>query len=416
MKENEEMKEKRNLKEKTKAFLTPKSNGKKTLIIILSVLLSAVILFGAVLGTVIAVRNAGYLISYGSVGVDEGVAVYLTSYYKAVFMANLRKSGYEVADTEEFWNTKMSNSMTVGDYLAYATEEYIKDLVAANYLFNRSASLSREDKEDLNLAVQEKLDYIAGGSVETFNEMTAEYGFDYKDFKTATEMLYKAWSASVKIFGENGENMVNYLDGCEEYFKNYAHANLIFIRTESEFVLDEDGERVKDEDGNDKTRPLTDAEKASRQELIAEMKDLVKKMNAGEADKSKFFELQRDYDEGDRTSHSKGYYFASEADYTEEFAEEFSEVVNMAMELEIGKMGFVDCSVGVCFIYRTERDKTAFADTSDDWCFSDFFKNAAADTFQKMLDEISEQITPRDKWDSINPVTVPYNTDFVARF
>ena len=389
---------------------------KRLIIILVSAFLAAVLLFGAIFGIILAVKNAGYVIRYGNVGIDEGVANYLASYYKNIYMQSLSKNGAEVEDTEEFWGQIMVNDSTLGDYLRYATENYIRQVVAANYLFDRYTRLSKDDKLDIELAIEEKLEYLAGGSVKSFNEMAEKHGFDFEDFKRATEILYKSWAARAKIFGENGEYMLEFPDELEEFYKGYAHVKLLFVRTESVFELDDNGNRIPDADGNDKTRPLTDEEKSQRLAAIETLKALAAKINSGEATAADFDSALIDYDEGDRTSHAKGYYFNENATYTKSFAEEFERIVKASYELSIGKADYVDCSVGVCFIYRIPRAEGAYVDTSSDWCFSDFFPNASKEMFQTMIEEIAESVETREGWENIDPVAIPYNTDFIARF
>lgn len=392
-------------------------SGGRLVVTLVCVFMAVLILIGGSFGIAMAVRNSSYVMSYGNIGIDEGTATYLATYYKAIYIKRLNSGGTTVSDTEAFWGQTVINDTTLGDYLSSATEGYIKQVLAANYLFNKYTRLSSEDKLDLKLAVEEKLDYIADGSVSKFNEMTEQYGFDYDDFRRGTELLYKSWAAKTKIFGENGENMLSFTEACEEYYKSYSHVKLLFVRTEDEFVLDDKGNRVPDGDGNDSLRQLTEEEKAQRLERIEYIKGVVDSINAGKASAEMFDQLLADYDEGDRGSHAKGYYFNKNAVYTSKFAEDVSEeVVRLSGELEIGELGYVDCSFGVCFAYRIPRDRAAYTDTSEEWCFSDFFADAAVEMFQEMLDEIAEEITPRDGFYNINPVTLKPNTDFVARF
>lgn len=399
------------------AAATPADKKKsKLLIAITSVFLSLLIVFGAVFGIVIAVRNARYVMSYETVGVDSGVASYLSSYYKAVFMKAIAEGGQAVDDNDEFWNQVVSEGKTVGDYLKAETEKYIKNVIGANYIFNRYAKLTAAEKEDIELAVSEKLQYSAGGSVTKFNEQTAKYGFDYDDFRVATEMLYKATAVKDKVFGENGESMMNFPELCDEYFEKYNHVKLLFVRTETEFVLDDNGNRIPDDEGNDKLIELSDAQKAEKAELVEHLMEIIDNVNAGKADAEVFDRLLKDYDEGDRTLHTKGYYFNTSSEYTREFSEEFSSVTQLSNELVVGQMGYVDCSVGVCFIYKIPREDKAYTDTQTNWCFSDFFSLAASEALQDMLDDIREEIKPKEKWSLIDPIKIPYNTDYVARF
>ena len=389
---------------------------KKSIIVVISAFLAFIILVGAVVGTVIAVREASYVISYKGVGIDEGTATYLTSYFKNLFMKSYAQSGNAAEDNEEFWNKKVLEDTTLGEYLRIETEKYLKEIVAANYLFDKYLKLTADEKRDIELAAEEKLDYLADNSVEKFNEMTAGYGFDYDDFKKGTELLYKFWFASEKLFGSSGENLVEFPDEIEEFYKSYSHVKLLFVRTESDFLLDENGNRVLDDAGNEATVELSAAEKADRLQTVDYIKGVVAKINAGTADVSVFDQLMRDYDGGDRDSHTKGYYFNKNASYTKSFAKEFEKIVNLSYELEIGEIGYTDCSVGVCFIYRIPREDGAYLDTSNDWCFSDFFSNGSNEMFAKMVQEIAEDVELRDKWSNIIPSSIPYQSDYVPRF
>ncbi len=393
-----------------------KKNNKKLVIIIVSVFLSLVLLFGAIFGIVIAVKNANYVMKYGSVGIDSGVACFLASHYKTVFMRGLGDEGVE--DTEKFWSQPYFEDKTIGDYLVYATEEFIKNVIASNYIFDRDAKLTREEREDIALAVEEKLIYSdAKGSKDKFNELVAKYGFDYDDFKVGTEMLYKSGKVKEKLFGQSGELMYNFPDLCDEYFKNYFHAKLLFIRTETDFVLDEEGNRVLDDKGDDKLRDLTDEEKAQKAALVEEIRGIINNVNAGKADPEIFDQLLSEHDEGDEAYHKSGYYFNKESAFTKSFAEDVGEdVVDLVRELRVGRMGSVKYNGGVCFVYRIERAERAYTSNSLSLFFSDFFSLTASDITNDMIAEIREKITPSEKWSLIDPTKIPYNTEYVARF
>ena len=47
--------------------------------------------------------------------------------------------------------------------------------------------------------------------------------------------------------------------------------------------------------------------------------------------------------------------------------------------------------------------------------FDDFYDICAYDIYDAMLTEASGGVEIRSKWDSISPITIPYNTDYVAR-
>ena len=71
-------------------------------------------------------------------------------------------------------------------------------------MFDEYATLTNEDIYKIDFAVQEVLNFQAGGSKKTFNELTSSMGFDFKDFKRGTEMLYKLRVVYNTVFGESG--------------------------------------------------------------------------------------------------------------------------------------------------------------------------------------------------------------------
>ena len=394
------------------------SGGARIAIIVVCAFLAAVLLFGIIFGSIIATRNANYVMTCDGYGIDTGVASYLVSYFKARYITYLRQSGLDVTDTSEFWASSTGVfENTYGDYLKYETEEYVKQLVAACALFDKYTTLSASDKEAIKVAAEEILEFRHNGSKTEFNAATAQYGFDYDDFYRGTEMLYKAWAVSAKIFGSNGENIVSYPDQYESYIGNYARVKLLFIRTENKFVTDESGNRLRGDDGNDLTVDLTEEEKAVRQLRIEELRTVIAGINDGIVAPERFDELlNSDYNEGDRSSNARnGYYFLEGSSFTTSFAEGLPEVVEGALQLEVGMATEIDCGFGVCFILREGVAAGAYENTDESWCFSDYKVLASVALYQKMLAEMAKNVEMRDKWSLISPITSPYTTDYIAR-
>ena len=130
-----EKKKKYNQKGKTqkKRPLTPEESAKRTkrvIIIAVSIIVGLAMLFGAVLGIVAGVKNASYLMKLDNVGIDEGCASYLASYFKYVYMKRLAATGENVKDTADFWKIKVYENNTYGDYLKYETETANKEQLA----------------------------------------------------------------------------------------------------------------------------------------------------------------------------------------------------------------------------------------------------------------------------------------------
>ena len=397
------------------------ARGRRLIIISVCVLLAAVLIFGAVFGIIVAVRNASYVMSYDNVGIDAGVASYLISYYKGSFLSTVDSaygSYINVSDTPEFWNSPRSLeglTSTWGELFEYEVERNLKLIIAANVLYDTRASFSDADKNAVKVAVEEVLSFRHNGSKSEFNDAAAAYGFDYKDFEKATEMIYKYTYVQAKIFGPAGENMMSNSEFCQEFFGGYKKVKLLFVRTDTKFELDANGNRVIGEDGSDKLLSLTDEEKAERARRIEEIRETVSGINDGKVALEMFYKHMSDYDEGDRSAHD-GSYFRSTSAFTNEFASEFQDIVDAAYTLEVGKAAEIECSFGVCFVLREENTPSAYTNTKAGWCFSDFYSLAASELYYSLLEELAKEVEMKEKWHNLSPIAIPYNYEYVARF
>ena len=184
-------------------------------------------------------------------------------------------------------------------------------------------------------------------------------------------------------------------------------------------MLDEDGNRVTGNNGQDELRQLTEAEKAERAALISEIRYYISAaQNGGDVQMSDtmFANYQKDHDEGDTDMHSDGYYFHKNSSYTQEFSEEFKNIVDKAYEMELDSYTEVNVGFGVCFIYKSAPTSGAYASTLAADCFVDFYSDAASYFFEKNIVEIGEAVTFTEKINSINIVTLPYNYNYFPVF
>lgn len=397
---------------------TKKPNRKKILLIIICIFISLVLIFGITLGIILAVKSSRAFVSYEGIGISEGECRFLASCYKYSFIDEYADRG--AYDSPEFWASKYDESTTYGELLVKNTEEYIKKIVAANYLFDSLLTFEKIEKTRVQDAVNEILDYKADRDEEKFNTLTEKYGFTFDDFESAAILLYKAQSAMARIFGEDGMNMKTFPDECNEYFKTYSHVKLLFIRTENKFLLDENGDRVRDENNEDTLIDLSDGEKAARLALLSEIRASITALNENSDEpqmtSTYFNALLSEHDEGEKSKRSSGYYFSPESSYTKEFASAYPDIVKKSLEMKIDSYSEIAFDGGVCFIYKYENTRGAYNDTSDESCFLDFYELAAEHTFYDAIDEIVAQINVSDKFSSIDVVQMPYNYDFIPRF
>ncbi len=404
---------------------------RRTVIIVLSAILAAAIVFGIVLGVVTLVRSASYVMTLDRVGIDKGVASFLISIYKHDYIETLLNNGIDASDSNEFWLKKRYTG-TEGDLFNYEVTEYLKGIVAANVLFDEYATLTDEDIYKIDFAVQEVLNFQAGGSKKTFNELTSSMGFDFKDFKRGTEMLYKLRVVYNTVFGESGSKMqTSFADYCDTYYNaNYIRAKILIIRTQDTYKFDENGEMIKGEDGKYEIRTLTEEEKLERADYIARLDSCVAQLKNNPDNTIAFNdfnnlldEVAEKYKENVTSAVKNGYYLAKGSDYTTKLS--LDGIINEAFNLEVGEI--YTCETGVtvaedndkstgfsykCYVYKMEKEARAYKNSSLEHFFVDFNALASVSLYGEIVDEYSKNVEIKDKWDAINPVAIPRNYNY----
>lgn len=408
-----------------KAHFEPNKNGSKRnvfLICFVSIFVAVALIIGAVFGIIAAVENSNAAFKYEGMTISEELASFFVSYYKYEYLSMLKRNGVSNAeDTKEFWNTKCNSVNTYGEFLEYNTREYIKQILVANFLFDNTKKLSAAEKRDIELAAEEILDYHADGSVETFNEETAEFGFTYSIFEDAAKMLYKATVARSVIFGSDGSKISSEADSCNDFLSKYSRVKLLFIRTSDKFKLDDKGNRVQGDDGNDVLEVLSAEERAERAQDIEEIRAAISAIHEdGDMQMSpELFDyyLKKYANDGDSSKSDDGYYFYSSSVFTVEFAKEFEDIVDKSINsMSVGDFAEVKTDFGVCFIYKCDIEPGAYFDQDEDSCFLDFYELAAIYTFDEMLKKLSADVVVKERFDNIDIISMPYNSVFYPRF
>lgn len=406
------------MKKKTKA----NNSGKRALIIFIAAFLSLALVLGATLGIITIVKRAGSVVSYNGITMNKSVASFFISRFKVEYISALRASGVNATDTAEFWASKDDAGESYGDKFGALAEQYLKEVVATAYLFDRYSKLTKEDKEKIKQTCRDVLEYQADGDEDTFNKKASVYGFDYDSFYDAVELLYKSTNSYAAIYGADGTGVYGDSASCEKYLSEYSHVQLIFIRTEKKVT--------KDSEGNTVLVDLTAEEKASRIELIDTLTnaiDAIKTDSDGQMT-SAMFEIYLDgkYNDGDTSMNSTGYYFNENAETTVEFAEAFPEVVSAALEMKNGEFRRVSTNLidednligmeGVCFIYKYAPATGAYKSASLERWFSDFYSDASEYLFVESVAALISDAETTDKLNELDFVAIPKNTELVPRF
>ena len=366
----------------------------RVLTTIVCVFIAIVLATGGCLTLVTVLRNSRAVVVCGNVTADEGTVRYLASYYKMLYIRSLRTAGVDAEDSESFWSSFAEDGRTYGELYTTAFNNYLASILAGANIYLTYSHYSAEDKLRVAETTEEILKYKADGSVDLFNEMAEDLGFDYHDFQNAAALIYKARHAEEVIYGTSGENLKNYPELCNEYLGTYSHVSLIFIRLNGD---------------------MTDEERAKKQAQIDLLTNAMAAAENGENGgiTKVMFNEQLALSDGDPAMYETGYYFHPSAEKTAEFADPFPEVVNASLEMEIGEYRRVDCSVGVWFIYKDEPvagdyDKSiAF--------FSDFYADAALYQYDKVLSELIPTVTYRPSYSEIDILAIPTVNEFYIR-
>ena len=267
--------------------VSTQDNKNRFMLILVCIFMSAVILAGAVLGTVFAVRVANSAAEYNGVRMSGKVANYFASYAKGVYLTQVLADVEGAEDTEEFWNSYEKGLTTYGEGMKKYVGEYIAMIVAGCYLFDSVATLDSDTKAAIRDNAEQRLLYIADGDKREFNSLVEKYGFDYDAFYTATEMMYKSVMAQFHLYGTGGEALKNDTELVNEFYNlSYKRVKLLFIRTERDFELDGDGKRKTDAEGNDELFLLTAGQKAEREQDIAAIDEAIANLEAGESNRT----------------------------------------------------------------------------------------------------------------------------------
>ena len=97
---------------------------------------------------------------------NEEVASYFATRYKTSFMSKIQGS----EDSPGFWNSKDESGKTYGELLTIECEDYLRQIVIANYLFDRYSKLSRDEKNYIEETAEYTLDAFFDGNKDKFNE------------------------------------------------------------------------------------------------------------------------------------------------------------------------------------------------------------------------------------------------------
>ena len=388
--------------------------SKRLIIIFTAVFVGIVLLFGIVLGTVSIIKSRRALISYKGVYIDEGVASYLAATAKYEFMSVvLAASGTEPYDDSLFWNDYPDGGEnSYGELLASYVEEYVKRVAVGSYLFDKATGLTKDDKTKIRTAVREVLDLKANNDEDYFNELAEPMGFDYSDFEKAAELIYKYELAKTVIFGFDGASLASggFAKECNDFLSTYTRVKLLFIRTEDGYVTDP-------ETGKEELVDYDETKQAQVREHIDRISTLIENIRTDgdeQMSESAFDSFISEESEWDKMNVAGGYYLAPTSSHTSSLAKVYPEVVAEAYAMNIGEYREVTTKWGVCFIYKCELESGAYAKSTNEAFFSDFYTDASSYLYTRELEAAFDGVKVKDAFYDIDIETLPYNYIFTV--
>ena len=397
----------------------------RAVIIFVSVILAAILIFGVTLGIISAVRHAGAVYSYNGAVMSSEVAAFFTSRFKVDYFTALRNEGHMPIDDEEFWGSEYKDGVSYRESFAKLLDDHLKEILVANYIFDNFRTLTGEEKEKIEKTVSEVVEYKADGSVEKFNEMASEFGFDHKSFKEAVTMYYKAANAFSAMYGEGGVKISADATVCGSYLNEYTHVSMIIVR--------EGTELKKNESEGERNVYLSEAERAERAEYIANIHSALnayKNDTDGKMTTTAFENWLDDKENSATAWREVGYYFNENAEKTAEFSELFPDVVKKAYEMENYSFDEVEMTVTIemedggeyeeklhVFMYKYPPTDGAYADeNAANYWFSDFYSDAAVFVYSRYLEEYREGVKAGGYYGKFDGESIPANIELVPRF
>ncbi len=336
-----------------------------------------------IVGTAAGCKNeATSIMTFKNNVIDENEYCYMLSNYKAVYLYNLFGL---TADNPEIWTSKLSEDVTVNDYLTALANSTVMQTVLCLGLFDEYG-LSLSDAELANIEVQMEKYITSAGSKAALNNMLSAYGANVDTMKSIVIDSLKVAKLKSYLYGENGISVATAEEKDDYYKENYMRAKFIFISSQKDYEFDENGNYILDEKtGAYKTRDLTEEEKITKKSLFD---DVEARLEEGED----FDELMRECTMNlDMTNYEDGYYFTAASSFLE------NSVVSAVSEMEIDETKSLTTDSGWYIIKRCElRDKAYEDEKYKNVMFGDMVDNIHSLKLQKLIEPyVSEVVMDR---------------------
>lgn len=312
-------------------------------------------------------RNSEYVMKYENKEVSVNYYRYWLSSYKARLLYYYR----DIEDSEEFWNSKYSEGVTIDDFLTETVDNYIKNYLVSDYLCDKfDISLTDATIKEIDNQLNDILTEIGEGSVSKFNSYAAEFGVNFKMLRNIYIMEAKSNLVYDYLISNQIKDAVND-DVIEEYYQNnYCRIKHIYIATQFSSNFNENGEPIYDENGN-YTKDYTEEEKAAKLARVSQLEAVLTKDN--------FADYVEEYNEDPAVNiYKNGFYLSANTDYD-------ANVITAGLTMNTGEVRKVETAYGIYFVYKYELDKGAWSNEENSDFFGDMYDTVCDKLYNEMI-------------------------------
>ncbi len=164
------------------------SKRKLVLIVVASVSLAVIL----AVTIAFAILTSGQVLSLGGVRVSDEMYAFWQAYNRRKYIVDAAHEGYDVSDTEMFWQSEYEPGVTHDMHCADLTRTYVARIAAAAYLFDAmGGTLNDREKKQAIQQLDDCVEYRFDGDSDKFDETAEKYGFTLSAAKQAALLEYK---------------------------------------------------------------------------------------------------------------------------------------------------------------------------------------------------------------------------------
>lgn len=325
----------------------------------------------------------------------ENEYCYWMSYYKGYFLQNYFGL---TQDNAAIWTTEMAEGVTVGDYLELLAQTSVMSMLVYTQLFDEyGLSLTSEEEAAVSKTVDDLMASVGGKSA--LNAILSAYYINVDMLREIKLDQAKIAKVQDYLYGENGIESATGAELSKYYSESYYRARYIYISSSKEYIRDENGAVLVNEDGTYQTRDLNAAEKIEKQALV---KDIEMRLAAGEDFEALLTEYTMDMG---MLNFPDGYYFNSSSAYLQYIdSAALSGVPNMAIDAT----ETVETDAGWYIIKRLPLVEGAYTNDTYAVMFADLKTQVNSVKMQSYVASFAEEILPNNE--VLNSCRLAYST------